>query len=70
MFFSELSPVFQNLFQQPLAFTSGFVSGVLHLKLNEDPLASWLKQQGYNPSDFSSSNGNNSNNKPQSIEIE
>ncbi len=70
MFFSELSPVFQNLFQQPLAFTSGFVSGVLHLRLDEDPLASWLTQQGYNPSDFGSSKGNSSNNKPQSIEIE
>ncbi len=70
MFFSELSPVFQNLLQQPLAFTSGFVSGVLHLKLDEDPLASWLKQQGYNPNDFNSGGGNNSNKQPQSIEIE
>lgn len=70
MFFSELSPVFQNLFQQPLAFTSGFVSGILHLKLNEDPLASWLEKQGYNPSDFKGSGGINSNKQPQSIEIE
>ena len=45
MFFSELSPIFQELLQQPMAFSGGFFSGLLKLKLDEDPLASWLEQQ-------------------------
>ncbi len=47
MFFSELSPILQELLQQPMAFSGGFFSGLLKLKLDEDPLASWLDQQGH-----------------------
>ena len=47
MFFSELSPIFQELLQQPMAFSGGFFSGLLKLRLDEDPLASWLDQQGH-----------------------
>lgn len=68
MFLTELAPAFQKLIQQPLAFTGGFVSGVLHLNLNEEPLSKWLEQQGY------SSTGNfvntNNSDRPQSINID
>lgn len=67
MFLSELSPVLQKFIQQPVAFTGGFVSGVLRLKLNEPPLSSWLAKQGYNPSDVGMSDNNN---KPHSISID
>ncbi|GAB4526017.1 MAG: hypothetical protein Tsb0014_05930 [Pleurocapsa sp.] len=69
MFLSELSPILQNLLQQPVAFTSGFVSGMLKLKMDEQPLSTWLAKQGYTPTDFDRAGSNNSN-KPQSIEIE
>ena len=68
MFISELSPIFKELLQQPLAFTGGFFSGVLRLNFQEEPLASWLSKQGYDPSNpnFSAID----NNKPKSIEID
>lgn len=66
MFLSELLPVLQKYGQQPLAFTGGFFSGVFQLKLNEPPLAEWLAQQGYSPTNISSDN----NKKPQSISID
>lgn len=68
MFLSELSPIFQQLVQQPIAFTGGFFSGVLRLDPNEDPLASWLKKQGFTSTSYVSSNNNSD--KPQSIEID
>ncbi|WP_016948927.1 hypothetical protein [Anabaena sp. PCC 7108] len=46
MFISELSPLFQKLAQNPVSFMGGFVSGVLRLNLNEDPVKSWLNQEG------------------------
>lgn len=71
MFLSELSPVLQNLLQQPIAFSSGFFSGILRLKLTEEPLSSWLEKQGYSSSNLNSSSRNSGgNNKPQSIEID
>jgi len=51
MFFSELSPIFQELLKQPMAFSGGFFSGLLKLKLEEDPLASWLDQQQHSKFD-------------------
>jgi hypothetical protein len=69
MFLSELSPILQNLLQQPIAFTSGFVSGMLRLKMDEQPLSTWLAKQGSTPDNFDNAGSNNSN-KPQSIEIE
>lgn len=69
MFLTELTPALQKLIQQPIAFASGFVSGVLHLNLNEEPLSQWLEKQGYSPS------GNNTetsakSDRPQSINID
>lgn len=69
MFLDELQPVVKELAQQPAAFLGGFVSGVLRLKMSEDPLKSWLDKQGITtayPTDISSGNGSG----PQSISIE
>lgn len=69
MFLSELEPIFKELVQQPVAFTSGFVSGVLQLKLSSDPLKTWLEKQGM--MDFSGDDiKNTANQRPQSISIE
>ena len=71
MFLTELSPALQKLIQQPLAFTGGFVSGVLQLKLNEEPLSQWLESQGYNGSSVHNNSATpSSNNRPQSIDID
>jgi hypothetical protein len=69
MFLSELSPIFRELIQQPIAFAGGFVSGVLRLNLTEEPLSTWLAKQGYSNTDIENSNKNGKN-KPQSISIE
>lgn len=69
MFLTELAPVFQKLLQQPIAFAGGFASGILQLKLNEEPLSKWLENQGYNPNNNTSATPNN-NNKPKSIDID
>ena len=45
MFFDELTPIFKEFVQQPIAFLGGFVSGILRLDLYEDPVKSWLDQQ-------------------------
>ena len=68
MFLTELAPAFQKLIQQPVAFASGFVAGVLHLNLNEEPLSQWLEQQGHS-SNNNSATSNNSD-RPQSINID
>ncbi|MEM8674107.1 MAG: hypothetical protein AAGF83_09590 [Cyanobacteria bacterium P01_G01_bin.67] len=69
MFLSELTPILQKLMQQPVAFAGGFVSGVLHLNLNEEPLSKWLEQQGYSTANNNSATSNNSD-RPQSINID
>ena len=66
MFLTELAPAFQKFIQQPVAFASGFVSGVLHLNLNEEPLSQWLEKQGYN----STTTPTVDNGRPQSIDID
>jgi hypothetical protein len=66
MFLTELAPAFQKFIQQPVAFASGFVSGVLHLNLNEEPLSQWLEKQGYNSATTTTVN----NSRPQSIDID
>ncbi|MEN9218626.1 MAG: hypothetical protein Q6J33_06420 [Gloeomargarita sp. DG_2_bins_126] len=45
MLFNELHPLVQEFVQQPTAFLGGFVSGLLGLDLQEDPLKSWLERQ-------------------------
>lgn len=67
MFLDELQPVFKESIEQPIAFLGGFVSGILRLKLGEDPLKRWLEQQGMvSYRDTGSGNGSG----PQSISIE
>lgn len=69
MFLTELAPALQKLIQQPVAFASGFISGVLHLNLDEEPLSQWLEKQGYNLNSNNSSVSRNSD-RPQSIDID
>ncbi len=69
MFLDELQPIFKELMQQPLAFAGGLVSGALKLKLSEDPLKSWLQQQGmtdFSYTDHTKDNGSG----PQTISID
>ena len=71
MFLTELTPALQKFLQQPVAFAGGFVSGILQLKLNEEPLSQWLEKQGYNATGTVNNSATpNSGNKPQSIEID
>jgi hypothetical protein len=72
MFLSELTPIFKELTQQPVAFLGGFFSGVFRLNLSDDPVKSWLDEQvaspGYTAATTSSDNGKTTG--PQSISIE
>ena len=68
MFLTELSPAFQKFIQQPVAFASGFVSGILRLNPNEEPLSQWLEKQGYNSA--SSNSVPQNSDRPQSIDID
>lgn len=69
MFLDELKPLFSELLKQPIAFMGGFVSGSLGLKLQEEPLSSWLSKQteAKNTADNSSDRDDRG---PQSIDIE
>lgn len=72
MFLNELTPIFEEFTQQPVAFLGGFFSGVFRLNLSDDPLKSWLEAQngseiykdGYNRSE------NDKNKGPKSISID
>jgi hypothetical protein len=68
MFVEELQPVVKELIQQPVAFLGGFVSGVLKLKVTDDPLRTWLEKQGMTSYPTTNTPGNG--NRPQSITIE
>jgi hypothetical protein len=45
MFINELTPIFKELAQQPVAFMGGLFSGFLRLKLSDDPVQTWLNKQ-------------------------
>ncbi|KOR34325.1 MULTISPECIES: hypothetical protein [Planktothricoides] len=75
MFMDELTPVLKELTQYPVAFLGGFVSGLLGVKLTDDPVKSWLQEQGVASTVTSNSdNGQNRNggssSGPQSISID
>jgi hypothetical protein len=75
MFMDELTPVFKELTQHPVAFLGGFVSGLLRVKLSDDPVKSWLQEQGVSDTVTSNTgndvNGNGGNSGgPQSISID
>jgi hypothetical protein len=72
MFLDELTPIFKELTQQPVAFFGGLFSGVFRLNLSDDPVKSWLDQQtgstSYTATTSSSENGRSRG--PQSISID
>ena len=70
MFLDELSPFLQELTRQPVAFLGGFVSGVLRLNLDEDPVKSWLNNQNVTVGDAAAMPNGNSSNGPQKISID
>ncbi|XWK88092.1 MAG: hypothetical protein U7127_28570 [Phormidium sp.] len=72
MFLDELTPVFKEMLQNPVSFMGGFLSGILRLSLNDDPVKSWLDQQtGVTTPSSSATDGNNGRSSgPQSISIE
>lgn len=71
MFLDELTPIFKELVQQPIAFMGGFVSGVLRLKITEEPLATWLEKQGGVPASYTNPvRSEDRNSGPQSISID
>jgi len=67
----ELNPILRELFSQPIAFLGGFTSGLLRLSLEDDPLRSWLQQQGIRQAPPAKGQGGKQNGTgPQSISIE
>jgi hypothetical protein len=38
--------IVQGFCQNPVSFCGGFLAGLLRLNLSDDPLKSWLEQQG------------------------
>jgi hypothetical protein len=69
MFLTELSPAIQELTRQPIAFLGGFFSGVFRLKLEEEPLKTWLEKQGVDAYQVQTKTADN-NGRPQSIAID
>ncbi len=61
-----------EILRSPLPFLGGVVAGALKLNLDEDPLRSWLEQQGYTPSASSPQSGDTPSTPsgPQNITIE
>jgi len=71
VFLDELTPIWKEVSQQPVAFLGGFLSGLFRLNLAEDPVKSWLDQQLGGAAYTSSTevhNGKSSG--PQSISID
>lgn len=69
MFLDELVPIVQEMMGKPVAFLGGFASGLLKLNLNDDPVKSWLEDQGADTS--SQDKDDDDNNKgPQTISID
>lgn len=68
----EISPLLKELTAHPVSFLGGFVTGVLRLNLNDDPVRGWLdKQSGPSSKPPSSGNGSGSNGSgPQTINID
>ncbi len=71
MFLDELTPIFKEFTQQPVAFLGGLFSGVFRLNLSDDPVKSWLDQQsGTVSSAATTSTENGKASGPQSISID
>ncbi|NJN29776.1 MAG: hypothetical protein HC824_04480 [Synechococcales cyanobacterium RM1_1_8] len=61
MFLDELSPLFKDMMQSPIAFMGGLASGLLRLNLDQDPVKSWLEKQGAAVPSASDSDPNDKN---------
>lgn len=72
MFLDELTPFVQELTAHPAAFLGGLASGLLRLNLSDDPVKSWLSNQGASSvtSDDAASRASARNGGPQSISID
>ncbi|MBE9109764.1 hypothetical protein IQ273_10110 [Nodosilinea sp. LEGE 07298] len=72
MFLDELTPFVQELTAHPAAFLGGLASGLLRLSLSDDPVKSWLQNQGATPAatDSAATRANSRNGGPQSISID
>ncbi|MBD1873256.1 hypothetical protein H6F75_07160 [Nodosilinea sp. FACHB-131] len=72
MFLDELTPFVQELTAHPVAFLGGLTSGLLRLSLSDDPVKSWLQNQGITPTggDSGGWGGSDRNGGPQSISID
>jgi hypothetical protein len=69
----EFSPIVQELTRNPVAFLGGFAAGILRLNLAEDPVKSWLSQQGVAPDTSATpgtQTGGSASSGPQSIAID
>lgn len=60
----ELTPILKELSKEPIAFCSGFMSGLLKLNLTDDPVKSWLEKEAGFTATTTSKKG------PQSIDID
>lgn len=72
MFLDELTPLLRELLNQPIAFLGGVAAGALKLDLAEDPVKSWLEEQGavkVTPTASSASSHSNGSG-PKTIEID
>lgn len=72
MFLDELSPLMKELTGHPAAFLGGLASGLFRLNLSDDPVQSWLQQQGATPTSGGSGfpGGSQNGSGPQSISID
>lgn len=73
MFLDELTPIAKEFIQNSGAFLGGFMSAVLRLNLNDDPVKTWIDRERGGVSGVSPTtppeNGK-SNGGPQSISID
>ncbi|MGB3137934.1 MAG: hypothetical protein WBG38_15705 [Nodosilinea sp.] len=72
MFLDELTPFVQEMTSHPVAFLGGLTSGLLRLGLSDDPVKSWLQNQGAAPAATGSAStwASSRNGGPQSISID
>jgi hypothetical protein len=72
MFLDELTPFVRELMGHPVAFCGGLASGLLRLNLSDDPVKSWLSQQGVTVAGSNSNVNGHQNNGggPQTIAID
>ncbi|MEO0349946.1 MAG: hypothetical protein AAF282_07855 [Cyanobacteria bacterium P01_A01_bin.15] len=70
MFLDELTPIVQEILGQPAAFLGGFASGLLKIDLGDDPVKSWLENQGADVSDQGNDDDDPSSKGPKTISID